>query len=64
MTLYKLTAPGLYFLSFLVFVQGKRTTLQAVINNATGENYWSSDGNNLLGVGLPRTFKVVAKVEL
>lgn len=45
-------------------IQGKRTTFQAVLDNATNENYWSSAGNNLLGVGMPRTFKVVAKVEL
>lgn len=45
-------------------IAGKRTTFQAVLDNVTDKNYWSSAGNNLLGVGLPRTFKVVAKVEL
>lgn len=47
-----------------LFVAGKRTTLQAVVDNATDENYWNSAGNNLLGVGLPRTLKLTAKVDL
>lgn len=45
-------------------IAGKRTLFQAVLDNATDENYWSSAGNNLLGAGLPRTFKVIARVEL
>ena len=43
---------------------GKRTTIQAVLDNATDENYWSSAGNNLLGAGLPRTLKLTVKVDL
>lgn len=42
---------------------GKRTTFQAVIDNATNKNYWSTAGNGLLGVGAPRTLKVTAKFE-
>lgn len=42
---------------------GKRTTFQAVLDNATNKNYWSTAGNGLLGVGAPRTLKVTAKVE-
>lgn len=44
-------------------VAGKRTTIQAVLDNATDKNYWSNAGNGLLGVGAPRTLKVTAKVE-
>ena len=44
-------------------VAGKRSTFQAVLDNATDENYWSTAGSNLLGVGAPRTLKVTAKVE-
>jgi iron complex outermembrane receptor protein len=44
-------------------VAGKRTTVQAVIDNATNKNYWSTAGNGLLGVGAPRTLKVAAKME-
>ena len=44
-------------------VAGKRSTIQAVLDNATDENYWSTAGSNLLGVGAPRTLKVTAKVE-
>lgn len=43
---------------------GKHTTFQAVLDNATNENYWSTAGNGLLGVGAPRTLKLTAKVEL
>lgn len=42
---------------------GKRTTFQAVLDNATNKNYWSTAGNGLLGVGAPRTLKVTAKIE-
>lgn len=42
---------------------GNRTTFQAVLDNATDENYWSTAGSNLLGVGAPRTLKVTAKLE-
>lgn len=45
-------------------IAGKRTTFQAVLDNVTDENYWNSAGNNLLGVGLPRTLKLTAKVDL
>lgn len=32
---------------------GKRTTFQGVLDNVTNENYWSTAGNGLLGVGAP-----------
>lgn len=44
-------------------IAGKRSTIQAVLDNATDENYWSNAGGGLLGVGAPRTLKVTAKVE-
>lgn len=44
-------------------VAGKRSTIQAVLDNATDKNYWSNAGGGLLGVGAPRTLKVTAKVE-
>lgn len=44
-------------------VAGKRTTYQAVIDNATDKNYWATAGNGLLGVGAPRTLKLTAKME-
>lgn len=44
-------------------VNGKRTTFQAVVDNVTNENYWSTAGNGLLGVGTPRTLKLTAKVD-
>lgn len=47
----------------VTLVAGKRTTLQAVLDNAADKNYWSTAGNGLLGVGAPRTLKVTAKVE-
>lgn len=49
--------------SYTTKVAGKRTTIQAVLDNATDRNYWSTAGNGLLGVGAPRTLKVVAKME-
>lgn len=44
-------------------IAGKRTTFQAVLDNATNKDYWSTAGNGLLGVGAPRTLKVAAKME-
>lgn len=44
-------------------IAGKRTTIQAVLDNATNENYWSTAGNGLLGVGAPILLKLVGKVE-
>ena len=48
---------------YTTLVAGKRTTVQAVIDNAANKNYWSTAGNGLLGVGAPRTLKVTAKME-
>lgn len=44
-------------------VAGKRTTFQAVLDNVTDKNYWSTAGNGFIGVGSPRTLKVAAKVD-
>lgn len=44
-------------------IAGKRTTIQAVVDNATNSNYWSTAGNGLLGVGAPVLAKVFARVE-
>jgi iron complex outermembrane receptor protein len=44
-------------------IAGKRTTIQAVLDNATNENYWSTAGNGLLGVGAPILLKIAGKVE-
>lgn len=44
-------------------IAGKRTTIQAVLDNATNQSYWSTAGNGLLGVGAPLTLKVATKVE-
>jgi iron complex outermembrane receptor protein len=44
-------------------IAGKRTTLQAVLDNATNENYWSTAGNGLLGVGAPILLKIAGRVE-
>ncbi|WP_420473261.1 TonB-dependent receptor domain-containing protein [Noviherbaspirillum sp. ST9] len=44
-------------------VAGKRSTFQAVVDNVTDKDYWSTAGNGLLGVGLPRTLKLTAKME-
>jgi iron complex outermembrane recepter protein len=38
-------------------------TLQANVDNATDRDYWSSTGNGLLGVGLPRTLRLAAKLD-
>lgn len=42
---------------------GRRLTLQANVDNATDRDYWSSAGNGLLGVGLPRSVRLAAKLE-
>ena len=42
---------------------GKRTTFQAVVDNVTDKNYWSTAGNGFIGVGSPRTLKVAAKID-
>jgi len=44
-------------------IGGKKTTFQAVLDNATDKNYWSTAGNGFLGVGSPRTLKLAAKVD-
>ena len=44
-------------------IAGKRTMIQAVVDNATNSNYWSTAGNGLLGVGAPIMFKVASRVE-
>jgi iron complex outermembrane receptor protein len=44
-------------------IAGKRTMIQAVVDNATNSNYWSTAGNGLLGVGAPIMAKTVARVE-
>jgi iron complex outermembrane receptor protein len=41
----------------------RTVTLQANVDNATDRNYWSSAGNGLLGVGMPRTLRLAAKVD-
>jgi iron complex outermembrane receptor protein len=38
-------------------IGGKDTTLQVNVENLFGEDYWNTAGNNLLGVGAPRTVK-------
>ncbi|CAH1386612.1 TonB-dependent siderophore receptor [Candidatus Nitrotoga sp. M5] len=44
-------------------IDGKRTTFQAVLDNATDKNYWGTAGSNLLGVGAPRTLTVTAQMQ-
>ena len=39
-------------------------TLQLNADNLTNERYWSTAGNNLLGVGLPRQVKLTARIGL
>lgn len=39
-------------------------TLQLNVDNLTNERYWSTAGNNLLGVGLPRQVKLTARLGL
>ncbi|RFC40179.1 MAG: iron complex outermembrane recepter protein [Candidatus Nitrotoga sp. CP45] len=43
-------------------IAGNRTTFQAVLDNATNRDYWSTAGTNLLGVGAPRMLKVLARM--
>jgi iron complex outermembrane receptor protein len=42
---------------------GRPVVLQANLDNATDRDYWSSAGNGLLGVGLPRTLRIAAKLD-
>lgn len=42
---------------------GRTVTFQANLDNATNRDYWSSAGNGLLGVGLPRSLRLAAKVD-
>ena len=42
---------------------GKRTTFQAVVDNVTDKNAWSTAGNGLIGVGAPRTLKLAARMD-
>lgn len=44
-------------------IAGKKMTFQAVVDNATDKNYWSTAGNGYLGVGAPRTLKLAAKMD-
>jgi iron complex outermembrane receptor protein len=44
-------------------IAGKRTMIQAVVDNAANSNYWSTAGNGLLGVGAPILMKIVSRVE-
>ncbi len=44
-------------------ISGKRTTFQAVMDNVTNSNYWSTAGNGLLGVGAPIMLKFASRVE-
>lgn len=44
-------------------VAGKDAVFQAVLDNVTDKDYWSTAGNNLLGTGAPRTLKITAKVD-
>jgi iron complex outermembrane receptor protein len=48
---YSFDAPGLGGL-----------TLQLNVDNLTDKRYWSTAGNNLLGVGLPRQVKLTARI--
>ncbi|MBL8555584.1 MAG: TonB-dependent receptor, partial [Phenylobacterium sp.] len=38
-------------------IAGHPTTLQVNVENLFDKSYWNSAGNNLLGVGAPRTVK-------
>jgi iron complex outermembrane receptor protein len=42
---------------------GQRTTFQAVVDNATNRDYWSTAGSGYISAGAPRTLKLAAKVE-
>lgn len=48
---------------YVTKVAGKRTTFQAVLDNATDKNYWSTAGNGFVGVGAPRALKVAARMD-
>jgi iron complex outermembrane receptor protein len=48
---------------YVTKVGGERTTFQLVADNLTNKNYWSTAGNNLLGVGAPRTLKASVKID-
>ncbi|WP_240141471.1 TonB-dependent siderophore receptor [Nitrosomonas sp. HPC101] len=48
---------------YMTRVAGKRATIQAVVDNVTNSNYWSTAGNGLLGVGAPVMFKIASRVE-
>ncbi len=43
---------------------GRDVTFQANVENATDEAYWNTAGNNLLGVGQPRTVKFEVRAAL
>ncbi|AKJ29646.1 TonB-dependent siderophore receptor [Caldimonas brevitalea] len=43
--------------------QGVPVTWQANLDNATNRDYWSTAGNGLVGVGLPRTLRLAAKFD-
>lgn len=43
-------------------IAGRPATFQAVLDNATDRNYWSTAGNGYIGVGAPRTFKLLARM--
>ncbi len=45
-------------------VGGKAVTFQANVDNLTDKDYWSTAGNGLLGVGLPRTVRFALRMEL
>jgi iron complex outermembrane receptor protein len=38
-------------------VAGRETTFQVTVENLADKNYWNTAGNNLIGVGAPRTVK-------
>jgi iron complex outermembrane receptor protein len=42
----------------------RAVTFQANVDNVTDKDYWSTAGNGLLGVGLPRTFRFAMRVEI
>ena len=45
-------------------VAGRETTFQVNVENALDKTYWNSAGNNLLGVGAPRTVKFQVSTKL
>lgn len=49
---------------YLTVVAGKKTTWQLNVDNVTDKDYWSSAGNGLLGVGMPRTIRLGVRMEL